>query len=89
MDIIIGSVPPIGPNPPKPKETGLAIEADLLHVRPPRKGIAGPSGVERRGKRVQDPQKGRILTLLIPDATLLPKDIDQGRYKVVLRFIRK
>jgi len=89
MDIIIGSIPPIGSGPPASKNTGQPIEADLLHVRPPRKGIAGPSGVERRGKKVQDPLQGRILTLLIPNADLLPKDIDQGRYKVILRFIRR
>ena len=89
MDIIIGSVPPVGPGPARPKEAGQTVEADLLHVRPPRKGIAGPSGVERRGKKVHDPLQGRILTLLIPNADLLPKDVGQGRYKVLLRFIRK
>ena len=89
MDIIIGSIPPIGPAPPKPPDGGHAIEAELLHVRHPRKGIAGPSGVERREKKVHDPRQGRILTLLIPQADLLPKDLDQGRYKVILRFVRK
>ena len=41
------------------------------------------------GKKVHDPLQGRILTLLIPNADLLPKDVGQGRYKVLLRFIRK
>ena len=89
MEIIIGSIPPLGPAQPKSPEAGPAIEAHLLHVRPPRKGVAGPSGVERRGKKVKDPLKGRVLTLLIPDADALPKDIDSEKYKVILRFIRK
>lgn len=90
MEIIIGSIPPLGPSPPKPTgEAGPAVEAQLLHIRPPRKGIAGPSGVERRGKKVKDPQKGRVLTILVPDADMLPKDIEANKYKVILRFIRK
>ncbi len=90
MEIIIGSIPPLGPSPQKPTgELGPAIEAQLLHIRPPRKGIAGPSGVERRGKKVTDPQKGRVLTVLVPDVSQLPKDIDTERYKVILRFVRK
>lgn len=90
MEIIIGSIPPLMPQSGKPLEKGtVTIEAQLLHVRPPRKGIAGPSGMERRGKKATDPLKGRVLTLMVPDAELLPPDIDGGKYKVVLRFIRK
>lgn len=89
MEIIIGSIPPLGPPPNRPPETGPTIEAHLLHIRPPRKGIAGPSGMERRGKRVNDPQKGRVLTILVPDADSLPKDIDSEKYKIILRFVRK
>jgi len=90
MEIIIGSIPPLGPSPHKPTgETGPTVEAQLLHIRPPRKGIAGPSGVERRGKKVNDPQKGRVLTILVPNADLLPKDIETQKYKVMLRFVRK
>ena len=89
MEIIIGSVPPLGPTPLKPPETGPAVEAQLLHIRSPRKGIAGPSGMERRGKKAHDPQKGRVLTILVPDANSLPKDIDSEKYKLILRFVRK
>jgi hypothetical protein len=89
MEIIIGSIPPLGPPAAKTSESGPAIEAHLLHIRPPRKGIAGPSGMERRGKKVNDPLKGRVLTLLIPNADSLPKDIDTEKYKVILRFVRK
>jgi hypothetical protein len=45
--------------------------------------------MERRGKKVNDPQKGRVLTILVPDANSLPKDIDSKKYKVILRFVRK
>ena len=90
MEIIIGSIPPLGPAPPKPSgEFGPSVEAQLLHIRPPRQGIAGPSGVERRGKKVSDPRKGRVLTVLVTDVDALPKDIDSQRYKLLLRFVRK
>lgn len=90
MEIIIGSIPPLVPQNNKPLEKNAGtIEAQILHVRPPRKGISGPSGMERRGKKANDPYKGRVLTLMVADADLLPADIDSGRYKVALRFIRK
>ena len=91
MEIIIGSSPQINREiPPKQAQApGAAIEAKLLHVRKPRKGIAGPSGMERRQKQTQDPLKGRVLTVLVADATLLPKDIDSHEYRVMLRFSRK
>ncbi|MEE4165742.1 MAG: hypothetical protein V2I35_07080 [Desulfocapsaceae bacterium] len=91
MEIIIGSAPHINREiPPKraPVEGG-AVEAKLLHIRKPRKGIAGPSGMERRQKQARDPVKGRVLTVLVPDAALLPKDIDSAEYRVILRFSRK
>lgn len=90
MEIIIGSIPPLKPQSQKvsPK-AGNFIEAQLLHVRPPRKGIAGPSGRERRTKQANDPRKGRVLTIMIPDADLLPADIDTAKYDVTLRLIRR
>ena len=77
MEIIIGSIPPLHTSGEKPhaRESG-AVEAQLLNVRPPRKGIAGPSGAERRGRKTKDPAKGRVLTLMVLDADELPKDID-------------
>ena len=91
MEIIIGSSPQIGsglPSKQQPTSSGT-VEAKLLNVRKPRQGIAGPSGMERRQKQTQDPAAGRVLTLLVPDATLLPKDIDSGNYRVLLRFSKK
>ncbi len=88
MEIIIGSPPPITPKQPKVQQSpSPLIEAELLHHRPPRKGIAGPSGMERREKPVKDPQRGRVLTLLVADGSVLPKDLE--KYKVQLRFVRK
>lgn len=89
MEIIIGSIPPLGASIEKAvvKEGGV-VEAQLLHVRPPRKGISGPSGAERRGKNSKDPIRGRVLTLMVPHAETLPKDIDKVKYRVTLRFHR-
>jgi len=89
MEIIIGSTPPLAANDNRPviREAGT-VEAQLLHVRPPRKGISGPSGAERRGKKTKDPVKGRVLTLMVLDANDLPKDIDKAKYRVTLRFQR-
>jgi hypothetical protein len=89
MEIIIGSAVPLAPNFPakktEPAPAGM-IEAKLLHVRPPRKGVAGPSGMERRNKKTKDPLKGRVLTIMVADGDLLPRDLESGAYKVYLRF---
>ncbi len=90
MEIIIGSIPPLPSQAQKmPPKGSNFIEAQLLHVRPPRKGIAGPSGRERRTKQGSDPRKGRVLTIMIPDADLLPADIETARYDVTIRLVRK
>lgn len=91
MEIIIGSTPRIGVDLPAKQHSspGHQVEAKLLHVRKPRKGVAGPSGMERRQKQTQDPQKGRVLTLLVPDEAVLPKDLEDGNYRVTLRFNKK
>lgn len=90
MEIIIGSVPPLQTQSTKTSpRNSTVIEAQLLHVRPPRKGIAGPSGMERRTSKGRDPQTGRILTLMVPDASLLPADIDSSRYDISIRLIRR
>jgi hypothetical protein len=89
VDIIIGSIAPAGIQPNKPGPSGAPIEAELLHVRDPRQRIVGPLGQERRKRQRQDPHNGKVLTLLIPDSTLLPKDFDVRRYKVLLRIMKK
>lgn len=90
MEIIIGSVPPLPTQNQRPTQrSSPVIEAHLLHVRPPRKGIAGPSGRERRTAQVNDPKSGRILTIMVPDGTVLPPDIDSSKYDVSIRLIRR
>ena len=89
VDIIIGSIEPLGPPPGHPGPTGAPVEAELLHVRDPRQRIAGPLGQERRKQPRQDPRKGKVLTLLIPDSAALPKDLDTRKYRVLLRFMKK
>lgn len=90
MEIIIGSIPQMNPQGPKlPQKAVTFIEAQLLHVRPPRKGIAGPSGRERRTKQATDPRKGRVLTIMAPDASLLPPDLETARYEVTIRLVRR
>ena len=90
MEIVIGSIPPLPSQSQKPpQKRGQFIEAQLLHIRPPRKGIAGPSGMERRNKQGKDPQKGRVLTIMVPDGSLLPSDIESARYDISIRLIRR
>ena len=89
IDIIIGSIEPVTPSTAQPNPGGRAVEAELLHIREPRQRVIGPLGHERRRQPRQDPQRGRVLTLLIPDATSLPKDLGVGKYKVLLRFMKK
>jgi hypothetical protein len=90
MEIIIGTIPPLKAQEQKLPSTGSpAIDAQLLHVRPPRKGTAGPSGMERRTRQANDPRIGRVLTIMVPDARLLPPDIDTAKYDVSMRFIRR
>ncbi len=90
MNIVIGSSAPLMGHGQKLPQVGSSpIDAQLLHVRPPRKGIAGPSGMERRNKKASDPRTGRVLTIMIPDGRVLPVDIDSANYDVQIRLIRR
>jgi len=89
VDIVIGAIQPTGPPVNKPGTTAGAIEAELLNIREPRQNISGPSGKERRKQFRQDPVNGRVLTVLVPNGTILPKDLDSRKYKVMLRFMKK
>ncbi len=87
MDIVVGAIQPPAPRTQKsPTGKSNTVEGRLLHVRPPRSGIAGPSGMERREKKSKDPVRGRILTVLIPDGSVLPQDIDSKEYQVMIRL---
>ncbi len=90
VDIVIGAVQPTGP-PVKKTESGggESVEAEILDVRPPRNTIKGPKGQERRKQFRQDPVNGRVLTILVPNGSSLPRDLDGRKYKVMLRFRKK
>lgn len=90
MEIIIGSIPPLAAKSQRPQQqNSTQVEAQLLHVRRSRTGIAGPSGMERRVKKVKDPVKGKVLTLMVPDAAMLPADLESAKYDVYVRFVRR
>ncbi len=89
VDIIIGAIQPAGPATSKPATPAGTIEAELLNVREPRQTITGPAGEERRKQFRQDPANGRVLTVLVPNGTTLPKNLDGRNYKVMLRFMKK
>jgi hypothetical protein len=92
MDIRVGGISPVGAPGEKVALPGAAVEARVLAVRAPRRrgGNAPPDGHERResGDSV-DPAAGRVLILLIPDASQLPEGVDQGAWRVFLRFARR
>lgn len=89
VDIVIGAIQPVGAPTSKPGPSGSAIEAEILDIREPRQTITGPTGKERRRQFRQDPINGRVLTVLVPNGTMLPKDLDNRKYKVLLRFQKK
>jgi hypothetical protein len=89
VDIIIGGVAPPGQPINRTGGGSAPVEAELLNIREPRQKIVGPLGQERRKQFRQDPQNGRVLTLLIPNSAILPKDLDGKKYKVILRFTKK
>ncbi len=89
VDIIIGEVQPVNQPVNKPATSASMLEAEILNIRPPRKRITGPEGKERRKQFRQDPRNAKVLTILIPDSTMLPKDLDIRTYKLMLRFMKK
>lgn len=89
VDIIIGSIEPLGPPAGKPGTGSSFITAELLHIRNPRQRVIGPIGQERRRQPRQDPFKGKVLTLLVADSAVLPKDLDTKNYQVLLRSKKK
>ncbi len=89
VDIVIGGAQPLAPPPVnKPGTTGGALEAVVLNVRPARRGISGPAGRERRKMLRRDPPGGKVLTIMVPNGTNLPKNLTSQSHKVLLRFIK-
>ncbi|MFZ5571515.1 MAG: hypothetical protein ACOZF0_14030 [Thermodesulfobacteriota bacterium] len=93
MDIVIGSVPTIGKQEKKrsPGEE-MFIEAQVLNVRHPRKPYGlPPENVQDRRQKIAtpDPARGKIMTILIPEAYSIPQDAASGKYRILLRFVHK
>lgn len=92
MDIRVGGPAGVGPPPRQAPEARDLIEAKLLSVRAPRRRPPRwPNrNAERRAHRDErDPTSGRVLVLLIPDGQQLPKELERGKYRVFLRFVRR
>lgn len=91
MDIIIGNVPPVGAQEKKQRfGNEEIIEARVLNVRYPRKpyGLPPPGRQERRQKNIApDPIRGKIMTILIPEAYSVPLDAASGKYRIFMRFV--
>ena len=91
MDFVVGRIPRTSTaSEQKAKET-LGIEAKILHVREPRRRRREESSEreERRSSPKTDPPGARVLVILVPDAYRLPEDLDDGDFRVFLRFVRK
>jgi hypothetical protein len=90
MDIVIGATASV--KMPKPKDAVHGkdmIEARILNVRPPRKKRIRRSAdsTERRKNNSVDPLGSRVMVLLVPEGRRLPKDIELGKYKILMRFV--
>jgi hypothetical protein len=90
MEIVIGAAPRVGPPQRKGPGSGPGyLEARVLNVRPPRRRPGDPAGDDERRKDrgIADPASGRVVVLMIPEGYNLPQDIDNGNYRVFLRFV--
>jgi hypothetical protein len=90
MDVTIGAVSRAGDKSDTKETAASQLEARLLHVRGPRRSRASAPAEQRApGSPAVDPPGARILVLLVPDGFRLPPDLDQGRYRLFLRLVRK
>ena len=93
MDIVIGRTSRTTPI--KDKTTQVlpgAVEAKVLNVRPPRGQRATTfDGQNKRSRKsvAQDPAGGRVMVLLVPEGYKIPRDVQTGKYRVFLRFVRR
>lgn len=93
VDIVIGSSQaPAWRQTAAPPAGSLQVEAKLLAVRPPRQKREPVGPVDQQRRNVQhatDPTGGQVLILLVPDKRALPRNLEDGRFKVVLHFVPK
>ncbi len=89
VDIMVGGIPPAGPPVASTQPAAAGVEAELLNIRSPRKRITRPKGKERRKHFRQDPAAGKVLTILVANGNILPKNLNTRDYRIVLRFVKK
>ena len=91
MEIIIGAPPRVGAAEKNRKERqGEFVEGKILGVRQPRKYFLNPPMGEkdrRSESHISDPMGGRVLTLLIPDGYKVPNNIENGEFRILMRFV--
>ena len=93
MDIRVGSTVRPESGSRTDGQTAPPVEARILAVRAPRRRRSGP-GPNRSERRKDtqerpDPVGGKVLVLLIPDGSRLPAGLEDGEYRVFLRFARR
>jgi hypothetical protein len=90
MEIVVGATPRVGSARPANTAGGGVIEARVLNVRPSRKrkrsSFVGKNN-RRFGSSVNDPERGRVMTLMINDEQELPGDISSGNYRIIVRIV--
>lgn len=96
MDIIIGKPVDLRllEHSRKKKFSGKTgeIRASLLGYRSSRKTavVLNKGFRDRRANRVfRDPERSRVITLLIEDGDVIPQDIETGNYVITLKFSRE
>jgi hypothetical protein len=94
MEIVVGSARQTTPIRAQNQEMAGSgfVEAKVLTVRPTRKRRGMPPVGDRDRRQSgddYDPAAGRVLMLMIPDGTMIPRDIDSGNYRVFVRFASK
>ena len=93
MDIRVGAVVPVTSTSEKTLSQIAGIEARLLAVRPSRSHGQGPprdrTDRRRPDSPPQDPPDARVIVLMVPEGTRVPKDIDTQAYRVFIRFAKR
>jgi hypothetical protein len=94
MDIRVGAIAPVG-SPAKAIVIPAGfIEVKVLAVRPARRtnqSSGSDRQIERRrnGSAAPDPPGARVLVVMVLDGTLVPADLESGRYRTFIRFARR